>query len=272
MQGRGIRQDRLWLLAGTGEGPPLAAALARIGWRVTVSVVTPAAASAYAGLDLEGIRVGALAGPEAIRCELLGDGPYRWVVDATHPFAVRISTDLQRTCAALKQPLIRLERPIEQGDQVQWLPDLGELHRLDLRGRHLLLAIGGRHLSVAHDAARKAGAEVFARCLPSADGLRPALAAGLPGGRLAVLRPLQGDTPGAMERALCRRWRISHVLCRQSGGVTEQLWRRLARELDLQLLLLRRPSPPQGLELVRDEEMLLQRVTTPVNVDEAHHD
>ena len=114
MQGRGIRQDRLWLLAGTGEGPPLAAALARIGWRVTVSVVTPAAASAYAGLDLEGIRVGALAGPEAIRCELLGDGPYRWVVDG--PLRCPHLDGSARTCAALKQPLIRLERP-ERGDQ-----------------------------------------------------------------------------------------------------------------------------------------------------------
>lgn len=264
MQGRGIRQDRLWLLAGTGEGPPLAAALARIGWRVTVSVVTPAAASAYAGLDLEGIRVGALAGVEAIRSELLDGDPYRWVVDATHPFAVRISTDLQRACEALKQPLLRLERPTEQGGQVQWLHALGDLRKLELHGQRLFLAIGGRHLSVASHAAREAGAEVFARCLPSADGLRPALAAGLPGGQLAVLRPLQGSMPGAIERALCRRWRVSCVFCRQSGGVTEQLWRRLSMELDLQLLLLRRPCPPQGVEIVRSETLLMQRVTTPV--------
>ena len=33
MQGRGNGQGRIWLLSGTGEGPPLAAALLRIGWR-----------------------------------------------------------------------------------------------------------------------------------------------------------------------------------------------------------------------------------------------
>jgi precorrin-6A/cobalt-precorrin-6A reductase len=31
------------------------------------------------------------------------------------------------------------------------------------------------------------------------------------------------------------------VLCRQSGGVTEQLWSELCADLDLELLLLRQP-------------------------------
>ena len=42
-----VGQDRLWLVAGTGEGPPLAAALLQRGWRVRVSVVTAAAVRAY---------------------------------------------------------------------------------------------------------------------------------------------------------------------------------------------------------------------------------
>jgi hypothetical protein len=37
----------LWLLAGTGEGPRLAAALLQAGWLVRVSVVSRAAARAY---------------------------------------------------------------------------------------------------------------------------------------------------------------------------------------------------------------------------------
>ena len=111
-----------------------------------------------------------------------------------------------------------------------------------------------------HSDAVAAGAEIFARCLPSSDGLRAALAAGLPPDHLAVVRPLQGARAGAIERALCRRWGITDVICRQSGGVTERLWRQLSADLDLRLLMLRRPAPPAGVETVESEASLMKRL------------
>jgi precorrin-6A/cobalt-precorrin-6A reductase len=51
-----------------------------------------------------------------------------------------------------------------------------------------------------------------------------------------------------VERALVRRWRITTVLARQSGGPTEQLWRRICRSEGLGLLLLRRPQEQAGVE------------------------
>ena len=77
---------------------------------------------------------------------------------------------------------------------------------------------------------------------------------------LAVVRPLQGEVPGAIERSLCRRWGIGVVLCRQSGGVTEQLWHQLTTDLGLRLLLLRRPFPPDGMECVEDVSSLMDRL------------
>ena len=100
----------------------------------------------------------------------------------------------------------------------------------------------------------------YGRTLPSPDGLRAALRAGLPPDHLAVVRPLQGEVPGAIERSLCRRWGIGVVLCRQSGGVTEQLWHQLTTDLGLSLLLLRRPSPPDGMECVEDVCSLMDRL------------
>ena len=263
MQGRGNGQGRIWLLSGTGEGPPLAATLLRHGWRVEVSVVTSSAARAYAGLDLDRIAVGPLQGEEAIEAALKGGDVFRWVIDATHPFAVRISTDLARACAECRQPLLRLQRPLEHGGAVQLLNQIGDLAGIDLNGRRLLLALGGRHLPAVHSAAVAVGAEVYARCLPSADGLRAALAAGLPPDQLAVVRPLQGACAGAIERALCRRWRITDVICRQSGGVTERLWRGLSADLDLRLLMLRRPDSPAGVETVESEVSLMKRIQSP---------
>ena len=40
---------RLWLFAGTGEGPPLAEALLSLGWQLRVSVVTAQGGRIHAG-------------------------------------------------------------------------------------------------------------------------------------------------------------------------------------------------------------------------------
>ena len=260
MQGPANDQRRVLLLAGTGDGPRLVKELSRRNWRVSVSVVTPNAAKAYAGLPVERISIGALQGVGGITAVLRQAGPFRWVVDATHPFAAQISHDLVTACADLGQPLLRYERRLEPLGAASLLADADALAVQPLQGQRLLLAIGGRHLSVMAAAVRHAGAIPYGRALPSPDGLRAALRAGLPPAHLAVVRPLQGDVPGAVERALCRRWGISMVLCRQSGGVTEQFWHQLTTELGLSLLLLRRPEPPDPLLCVEDVSTLIERL------------
>ena len=84
MQGRGNGQGRIWLLSGTGEGPPLAAALLRTGWRVGVSVVTPSAARRYAGVDRDGMAGGSHQGEKAIEDVMNNGAGFRWEIDATH--------------------------------------------------------------------------------------------------------------------------------------------------------------------------------------------
>ena len=245
--------DSVWLLAGTGEGPPLAAALLAAGWRVRVSIVSPEAARAYPAHPHLQLQVGPLPDASAVAAVLQELRP-RWVIDATHPFAVRISALLEQVLAPLAQPRLRLTR--DAGDRAasvggsgaagtKRLSELEALRQVDLRGERLLLAIGSRHLPGAL-AASNASAH-FARVLDRPASLQLALAAGLPDAHLACLRP-DHRGGGALERALCRRWRISAVLCRQSGGAGEALWQELARELGLRLLLLERPPEPLSAE------------------------
>ena len=254
------RQGTVWLLAGTGDGPHLAEALISQGWHVHVSVVGATAAHPYRGMDVDEIHVGALGGSQGIS-QWLQTIPVDWVVDATHPFATKISEDLADVCLAAQQPLLRFERPCEQGSAAtHLLEDGAALSTMALAGQRLLLAIGGRHLAEIAAAAGSAGAELFARAMPTQLGVRSALAAGLPPDHLAVLRPLQGEPPGQVERALCRRWGITAVVCRQSGSTTERLWRRIAEEQQLTLMLLRRPAPPSGVDTVVGEAAFLKRI------------
>jgi precorrin-6A/cobalt-precorrin-6A reductase len=241
---------RLWLVSGTGEGPVLAHRLLAMGWQLTVSVVTPAAALAYPAAAELTLQVGALAGEAGVAAELAtaraAGHPYAVVVDASHPFACRVSRDLAAVCARQHQRLLRLLRPALEGPATL-LAGLEDLAGLPLAGQHLLLAIGARQLRAA--VARSHGARHHARLLPSANALQQAMAAGLEPERVACLRPGSG---WEVERALMRRWRITTVLARQSGGATEQLWRDVCGREGASLLLLRRPEEPvagSGLEL-----------------------
>ena len=57
----------IWLLSGTGEGPVLAEAFLKKGWRVTVSVVSRKASIEYSHLPLKNLYVGALEDDDAIK-------------------------------------------------------------------------------------------------------------------------------------------------------------------------------------------------------------
>ncbi len=191
---------RIWLIAGTGEGPPMATALLARGWRLRISVVSRAAALAYGQRPGQELAVGAIGGPDGPETGVAAElarareerDPYRWVIDATHPFATRISAALARTCRSQHQPLLRLLRPDGGAADGVVLADLTDLGDHCRPGERLLLAIGGRRLADAVAASPQA--VHHARLLPHGEALGMALAAGL--------APPQTRPPAAQ-----RRWR-----------------------------------------------------------------
>ena len=140
------------------------------------------------------------------------------------------------------------------------LARLEDLANLPLERESLLLALGARQLAAAlsHSRAR----EHAVRLLPSSSALGQALQLGLPAERIACLRPqTSSSVEGSVEAGLCRRWGITAVLTRQSGGPPEQQWHQICQAMSLKLLLLARPesSDPSGLEM----EPLLARLGWP---------
>lgn len=247
------RQRRLWLVAGTGDGPPLARQLLDRGWCLRVSVVGAAAAAAYPPHPRLECRVGPL-GEGAELAQQLARWPCRWLIDASHPFAVRISRALDQVCAALGQPLLRLGRPVLPPGTARVMADLHQLPSLLAPGDDLLLAIGQRHLAeaLAHSPAGRHAT----RLLPTPTSLATALALGFPADRIALLRP-GGD--GTIEKALCRRWQTSAILCRQSGSPAEAAWHGVSRALGLRLLLIARPDIGPGTPIL-DRQGVLDQV------------
>ena len=258
--------DRIWMIAGTGEGPKLATKLLARGWRVEVSVVTRAAALAYPtrpGLKLMVGALGARGQPEQdVSAHLINarqeHDPYRWVIDASHPFACRISNTLVQICAAFEQSLLGLQRPLTpHSDATVKLASLTSLRRFNLEGTKLLFAIGARQLAEAVQ--QSPDAHHHARILPNPRALAQAMAAGLSAPRVACLRPGGNQ---AIEQALCKRWQIESVVCRESGGVTQQRWQAIAAALKLRLFLLERPATAEPM-LRLPMETLLKRIGKP---------
>ena len=267
MQISAIDQRPVWLLAGTGEGPMLTEAMQRHGWRVHVSVVTESAARSYIQLAPERLMTGALDGVKAadriLARAICNHGGYCCVVDATHPFAVVISQTLQQACNKIGQSIARFERPNEFLENCILLRSLVEVKSKIPKGARTLLALGARQLAEIIPLCQQVNAHIHARILPNVTALHLANLSGLSPSCTAIVHPIQGSLPpGALEKALCRRWQITHVICRQSGGVIEHLWHRICQEQGIQLLLLQRPmSTSKETVIFHNAQELLDHLT-----------
>src|SRR4051794_11331175 len=135
------------VLGGTAEARELAAALHAQRIAVTSSL---AGRVANPRLPAGAVRIGGFGGPEALAA-WLREHAVRAVVDATHPFAERISASAARACGAAGVPLLRLERPgwtARAGDDWHRVPDLPTAVALAPGlGRRALLTTGRQGLA-----------------------------------------------------------------------------------------------------------------------------
>ncbi len=239
---------RILLLSGTSEGPLLARALLSAGFQVRATVTRPEAKDNLFGplLDTVGqasrLSVEVRGFTEQSLTEYLASGQVDLVLDATHPFAVRITRIAQGVCEHIRMPYVRYERP-------DWTPPAGTHFAesyseaaavLPSLGSRAMLTIGAKQLK--HFASLHGRVTMYARILPSPVSLRQALECGFADENLVRQRP-----PFTVEqnRELFRRYNVDALVTKASGregGVVEKVT--AARELAMNVLMIRRPSPP----------------------------
>jgi precorrin-6A/cobalt-precorrin-6A reductase len=231
---------RILLLSGTCEGPPLARALLGAGFAVHATVTRPEACASLFGPLQDSLRVEARGFTAEGLGEFLARGGADLVLDATHPFAVRITRTAQAVCSRLGVPYVRYERPDweppEDTHLVASFAAAADL--LPALGTRVLLTIGAKQLQ--HFAGLHGRLTLFARILPCVVSLQQALAAGFPAERLLCLRP-----PFSQEfnEAILREYRIEALLTKASGlegGVREKVL--AARALGVAVVMVRRPE------------------------------
>ncbi|MBL3669212.1 cobalt-precorrin-6A reductase [Streptomyces sp. M2CJ-2] len=237
------------VLGGTTEARELAAELtARPGMRVTTSLAGRVARpSAVEG----GMRVGGFGGARGL-ADWLRDQGVTALVDATHPFAERITANAARAATATGVPLVVLRRPGWQpGPDDRWHP----VPSLDAAAE-LLPRLGQR----AFLTTGRLGLAAFARLtrlhftIRSVEPPEPPVP---PHARVLLDR---GPFTVADETALLREHRIDVLVTKDSGGSATSAKLTAARELGLPVVVVRRPPLPEGVSPVPDVTSVLERL------------
>ncbi|TFV52746.1 cobalt-precorrin-6A reductase [Blastococcus sp. TF02A-35] len=224
--------SRVLVLGGTGEARRLAAALVDDGVDVLTSL---AGRVADPVLPAGEVRVGGFGGAEGLG-DWLRAHPVRAVVDATHPFAAVMTASAARAAEATGTPLLRLQRPgwtPQPGDDWRWVGSLRE-------AADAVAGFGSVFLTTGRQGLR-AFADLPGRCLVrSVDPPEPPLPA-----RTTVVLARGPFTVGA-ELALMREHAVEVVVTKDSGGHLTEAKLTAARQLEIPVVLVRRPPLPPG--------------------------
>jgi precorrin-6A/cobalt-precorrin-6A reductase len=220
------------VLGGTTEARELAGALDQAGLSVVSSL---AGRVAHARLPPGEVRIGGFGGADAFATWLLKHGCAA-VVDATHPFAERISVMAAAACSSAGVPLVRLERPgwnEQAGDRWEWVDDIAGAARLAGKpGRRILLTIGRQGVAAF---AEIRSAWFLIRCVEPPDPPLPP--------RSEVLLD-RGPYTLHGEVALLDRRAIDLIVTKDSGGPATSAKLQAARLRDLPVIVIRRPPRP----------------------------
>ena len=222
------------ILGGTGEARALAAQLVDRGVPVVSSL---AGRVAHPRLPAGEVRIGGFGGPTALAAWLTARRTTA-VIDATHPFAQRISTSAARACAAAGVPRLLLQRPGWQpqtGDRWHRVPDLtAAAAAVDGHGDRVLLTTGRQGLESFAGLSRP---WFLIRCVdPPTVALPP---------RHALLLTRGPYTPTG-EGELIDRHRIDLVVTKDSGGELTRAKLDAARVRGLGVIVVQRPPRPAG--------------------------
>lgn len=234
------------ILGGTGEARALAAALVEDGpWRVVSSLAGRVSKPA---LPVGEVRVGGFGGPEAL-AEWLRVEHIAAVVDATHPFAARISASAATAAPAAGVPLLMLRRPgwtAGHGDRWQRVPTMSAAARAlaEVRGRVLLTTGRG-------------GLEVFAHLpqrfvIRTVDPPEPPL----PADHVLVLD--RGPYTLSGERDLMALHHVRTLVTKDSGGSMTSAKLVAARELGIAVVMIDRPPVEPTVPAVADPAQVLE--------------
>ena len=245
---------RILILGGTAEARQLAGRLAgRAGLDITLSLAGRTATPAAQPVP---VRVGGFGGAEGLAKYLVSER-IDALIDATHPYANVISANAVAAARRSGVPLVALRRPpwiAVSGDRWIEVSDVREAVRaLGQTPRRVFVALGRNELKPFRDAPQH---YYLIRSVDPVDPPLPLPHVGYVTGR--------GPFGEADDHALMTEHRIDVVVAKNSGGTATYGKIAAARVLGIDVIMLRRPPPPDGaaVETIEDAIAWLDHALT----------
>lgn len=223
---------RILILGGTTQARQLAGKLAAHA-SVTLSLAGRTESPAAQGVP---VRTGGFGGADGLAA-YLRETRIDLLIDATHPYAARISANAAQGARLAGVPIIALRRPgwePVEGDRWTQVDTVGDaVHALGPAPRRVFLALGRQEIA-AFEAAPQ-----HHYLIRSVDRVEPRLM--VPDASYLLAR---GPFPEAEERALLEKHRIEIVVSKNSGGEATYGKIAAARALGIEVVMVRRPALP----------------------------
>jgi precorrin-6x reductase len=254
-----VPENAIWVFAGTGDGNGLAKVIAEAGYPVVVSAATKygqqVAKATCPELHIRGGHIGA----SARKLELQNNGA-KAIVDATHPFASKMSEQLIDLATQLNLPYLRYERTnstIEASDIFVCSSIEDAAAKAIAIGNRIFLATGAKALEQILGSEMASDKLWFARITADPDFIQTAIIAGIPLSRICAM---QGPFSAGFNEELWKQWQIDCVVTKESGdagGFQSKL--QAARKLKIPLIVIQRPNISYP-EVVSDSQTTLSKL------------
>ncbi|TPN16004.1 cobalt-precorrin-6A reductase [Mesorhizobium sp. B2-1-3] len=224
---------RILILGGTTEARQLAGKLAA-GHSVTLSLAGRTESPVTQGVP---VRSGGFGGADGLAA-YLKETSIELLIDATHPYAARISANAAQAARMAGVPIVALRRPgwePVEGDRWTQVDTTGDaVQALGPAPRRVFLALGRQEVAVFEAAPQ------HHYLIRSVDPVEPKLA--VPDATYLLAR---GPFREAEERTLLQRHGIDIVVSKDSGGAATYGKIAAARALGLDVVMVHRPALPE---------------------------
>ena len=249
--------SKICIFAGTSEGRKLVEQLCGRGLQITACVATEygeVLLGEHPGVD---IRAGRMDRQQM--AEMLRSGEYELVVDATHPYADKVTENIAEACRNAGVEYLRLLRGSDSDDSdgVFVESTAACVEYLKTTKGNILLTTGSKDLSCfaqLHD-------RIYARVLPMQASLDSCLQSGIAPERIIAM---QGPFDEEMNLALLKMTGAKYMVTKDTGGPGGYGAKiSAAKQAGVQAVIIGRPVQREGMELDAVVHVLEQRFRLP---------
>lgn len=243
------------VLAGTVEGRQMVSLLNQEGWPNIACVVSRYGAELLARPGFDNIYQGCL--DKTGLNLLIKEKKASILLDATHPFASKISELAIEAADECKIHYIRLERTsvsLPDDPLVQRIAALDQIQEFILPRQIVFSTLGSRHLPLVAPLVKRAGALLVARVLPLSGVIRDCEELGLTPNSIVALK---GPFSKELNRHLFKHYGAQLILSKESGaagGLDTKL--QAALELKIPIIVWSRPAMNYPLVFHSPEEVM----------------